>query len=532
MRETVKPGGSLRLIPVVKSIALTRDASEIFSLVSGGGHAPHAMFLESADIVPFYGKMSIMVIEPCLRICGRGTGYRLEALDRFGIRFIDALMPDLALLGSVIRNEPSLAEGILPPVPRHIDEQARLRAITPFHVLRLVLGKLTPAYWPGHLFCGLFGALTYDFIDTFESLPPPLSDPLNEDDFTFYYGTTLLVADHAKHELAIVSNAMVITDEEAGGAFLHATEVIERIERLILNGTAPPEAGSTGGAITTSQEFSREEYMSLVETMKSHIVEGDVFQAVPSRTVTAEGIADPWAIYRELRSLNPSPYMFYMNDGRGVLLGASPEMLLRVTGTEKPIVETRPIAGTRPRGIAAGVPDADLDSRYEVSLKTDFKELAEHSMLIDLARNDIARVAKPGTRVVESPYCTEKYSHVQHLVTTVKGELKEDIDAFHAYLSVMNAGTLTGAPKLKAMELLRRCEKFKRGYYGGACGYFSRNGEMDSCIIIRSMRILEGKAHLRAGAGIVYDSIAESEYEETEKKLAAPLTALKRAAER
>ncbi len=196
---------------------------------------------------------------------------------------------------------------------------------------------------------------------------------------------------------------------------------------------------------------------------------------------------------------------------------------------EKRLVETRAIAGTRPRGIVNGGIDPELDSRFEASLKTDFKELSEHSMLIDLARNDIARVSKAGTRTVTDPYRTEKYSHVQHLVTTVKGELKDDLDAFHAYLAVMNAGTLTGAPKLKAMELLRRHEKSGRGFYGGAAGYFSINGDMDSCIVIRSMRVLDDTAYLRAGAGIVFDSVPEAEYDETERKLAAVRHAIEEA---
>jgi anthranilate synthase component 1 len=204
-------------------------------------------------------------------------------------------------------------------------------------------------------------------------------------------------------------------------------------------------------------------------------------------------------------------------------------MSLRVQGIKEKTVEIRPIAGTKPRGIVNGKIDPDLDSRYETELKIDAKELAEHTMLIDLARNDVARISRPGTRVVDEPFIVEKYSHVQHLVSNVKGTLKPGLDALHAYLASMNMGTLTGAPKVEAMKLLRKFERTKRGFYGGAVGYLTPHKDFDSTIIIRSMRLKEGKAYVRAGAGIVLDSIPEKEFEETEKKAAACLAAIRQA---
>ena len=201
-------------------------------------------------------------------------------------------------------------------------------------------------------------------------------------------------------------------------------------------------------------------------------------------------------------------------------------MFLRVQGDKEKIVEIRPIAGTKPRGIVNNDIDKDLDSRYETELKIDEKELAEHTMLIDLARNDIAKVSKPGSRYVNEPFIVEKYSHVQHLVSNVKGTLKDDLDALHAYLASMNMGTLTGAPKIEAMKLIRQVEKTKRGFYGGAVGYITPNGDLDSAIVIRSMRLKDNKAYIRAGAGIVYDSIPKNEFEETEKKAKACLKAI------
>src|SRR3989338_3177205 len=263
--------------------------------------------------------------------------------------------------------------------------------------------------------------------------------------------------------------------------------------------------------------------------MKAHILAGDIFQVVPSRTIITNYNAEPLDIYRQLRTINPSPYMFFINNKNGILLGSSPEMFLRVQGDKEKIVEIRPIAGTKPRGIVNNEIDKDLDSRYETELKIDEKELAEHTMLIDLARNDVARVSKPGSRYVSEPFIVEKYSHVQHLVSNVRGNLKDDLDALHAYLASMNMGTLTGAPKVEAMKLIRTVVKNKRGFYGGSVGYITPSGDFDSCIIIRSMRLKGSTAYIRVGAGIVYDSIPAVEFAETERKAGACLKAIQEA---
>jgi anthranilate synthase component 1 len=234
--------------------------------------------------------------------------------------------------------------------------------------------------------------------------------------------------------------------------------------------------------------------------------------------------ATPLAVYRMLREHNPSPYMFHIDLGDGVLFGASPETCLKVEAGQ---VEIRPIAGTAPRGIRPdGSLDQDMDSRFGVALLLDDKEQAEHVMLVDLARNDVARVSVPGTRRVTDPFTLEKYSHVQHLVSRVKGTLRPDLDALHAYRASANMGTLTGAPKLRAMELIRENEPFSRGFYGGAVGYLLQDGTFDSCIVIRSLRYRDGVYATRTGAGIVADSIPERELEETSHKARACILAV------
>ena len=244
---------------------------------------------------------------------------------------------------------------------------------------------------------------------------------------------------------------------------------------------------------------------------------------------SADFSGDAFAVYQQLKAVNPSPYSFFMRDHQGVLLGCSPELALRVTGDDKKgrTVEIDPIAGTKPRGLFADGVDIHKDSRYEIALKLDEKELAEHVMLIDLARNDIASIAKPGTTIVKRALFIEKYSHVQHLVSEVMGALREDIDALTAYIATMNMGTLTGAPKPMAQQIIAAHEANGRGYFGGGFGVITFSGEMETAIVIRSLRFKRGKVYARAAAGIVADSVPESEYEETLHKMRATLQVLK-----
>jgi anthranilate synthase component 1 len=274
-------------------------------------------------------------------------------------------------------------------------------------------------------------------------------------------------------------------------------------------------------------DTNQQEYEEMVRQAQKHILDGDIFQVVLSRTKIEPCTDEPLDVYKRLRELNPSPYMFYINTPNTALLGSSPELNLRVSGTENRSVEIRPIAGTKPRGRVGGKLDEDIDFRYEAELKIDRKELAEHMMLVDLARNDIARVAEPGSRVVTELLTVEKYESVQHLVSNVKGTLANNLDALSAYLATMNMGTLTGAPKIEAMKIIRQLEKTKRGYYGGAVMYLTVDGQFDSCITIRSLQMKDNKAYIRVGAGIVHDSVPKTEFEETEHKAGSCIRALK-----
>jgi anthranilate synthase component 1 len=391
-------------------------------------------------------------------------------------------------------------------------------------VLRAVAFAFKLASKPFRVTCGLLGALSYDFIDQFEKLPANEDDLLENPDYELYFADNIFLMDHQHNQGYIVVNVMV-TNGDREAAISEAQEVFDYYSNIARFDTPAP-AAYTGPLAEPATDTEQPEYEEMVRKAKAHILDGDIFQVVLSRTKVVPCPQEPLDVYKRLRELNPSPYMFYLNTPNTTLLGSSPELNLRVSGTEQRTVEIRPIAGTKPRGRIGGQIDADTDFRYEAELKIDRKELAEHMMLVDLARNDIARVAEPGSRVVTELLIAEKYESVQHLVSNVRGTLASNLDALSAYLATMNMGTLTGAPKIEAMKIIRRLEKTKRGYYGGAVMYLTVDGQFDSCITIRSLQVKDHKAYIRVGAGIVHDSVPKTEFEETEHKAGSCMRAL------
>jgi anthranilate synthase component 1 len=319
---------------------------------------------------------------------------------------------------------------------------------------------------------------------------------------------------------------VIITNGDREAVIAEAQECFDYYSNLA-RFDVPPGREFAGQIPSASTDTNQDDYEAMVKTAKRHILDGDIFQVVLSRTKMEPCPDEPLDVYKRLRELNPSPYMFYLNTPNTILMGSSPELNLRVSGTETRNVEIRPIAGTKPRGRVGNKIDLDTDFRYEAELKLDRKELAEHIMLVDLARNDIARVAEPGSRVVTELLIAEKYASVQHLVSNVKGTLAGELDALSAYLATMNMGTLTGAPKIEAMKIIRQLERTKRGYYGGAVMYLTVDGQFDSCITIRSLQVRDHTAYIRVGAGIVHDSVPKTEFEETEHKANSCLRAIR-----
>ncbi|MBN1128018.1 MAG: anthranilate synthase component I [Chitinispirillaceae bacterium] len=394
----------------------------------------------------------------------------------------------------------------------------------PLGALRRLLAAYTPVAVEGiPRFCGgAVGFFSYDSIRLREAIGDknPKEDPLDDIFFGFY--RDLIAFDNREHRLLLITNIMLRPGDDVEKAYNDAIYRLGGIEdrmavrlqatHLTVQQTAEPVSN-----------FKRRDYEAAVERCREYIKAGDIFQVVVSQRFQVGVKADPFDLYRILRVVNPSPYMYYLSLRDTSVIGASPEMLVRV---ENGTVEVRPIAGTRPRGRSEAEDDALVKN-----LLADPKERAEHIMLVDLGRNDVGRVSEIGTVTVEEMMHIEKYSHVIHIVSNVKGRLAKDLDAFDALFSCFPAGTLSGAPKIRAMEIIDELEPVKRGIYGGALGYIDWSGTMDTCIVIRTIVYRNGIATIQAGAGIVADSDPAREYNETLHKAGALFSAITRAAE-
>ncbi len=383
----------------------------------------------------------------------------------------------------------------------------------PLHMVQSLLSRYGVAQALGlpHFCGGAVGYLGYDVVRFFENLPDCPDDELRLPDSAFLFSDTQVVFDHVQHKMKVVSNV------PADGATAHkeAGEKIDAIAAAMRNDLVPeprtsfPVGAEAGPPLASN--FSAAQFCDAVRAAKEYILSGDAFQIVLSQRLRRRTAAEPFSIYRALRMLNPSPYMFYLDFGHFQLIGSSPEMLVKLEGS---LAETRPIAGTRPRG------GNDEEDEATISkLLSDPKERAEHNMLVDLGRNDIGRVARYGSVNVPLYMGIEKYSHVIHIVSSVKGDLNQGCSAFDLLRACFPAGTVSGAPKVRAMEIIAELERTKRGPYAGAVGYFGFGGNMDTCITIRTIVMVGDTVYLQGGAGIVADSDPMREYQETLSKI-------------
>ena len=502
----------------------------------GSARPVDCVLLESADITTKASRTTVAVLEASARLTCWGGTVMAEALDA-----VDAGAPGADGLVALARLEEGLAEYVTDRSPGRltltlpticdddptIEERERLTALSTIEPLRLLArAEVDHPHLPLEA-----GAFAFDYLSTFESLPEVAQGANTCPDYLFYDARIILVVDHPTREATLV------------GASVDAADLEQRMEALAvaIDGLedsadsadvahaafeAPAPAGGPDSPILHAvPTVSDADFEAVVEEMRGYIADGDVYQVVPSRGFTID-CPDALAAYHVLRHANPSPYMFYLAAPDFELFGASPESAL-LYSVRSGRVAIRPIAGTRPRGLHPdGSVDHERDTRLELELRTDAKEVAEHVMLVDLARNDVARVSRPGTRSVQDLLRVDRYSRVMHLVSEVSGELAEDLDALDAFRASMTMGTLTGAPKLRAAELIRQAEGVRRGSYGGSVGYIRGDGELDTCIVIRSGFVSAGTALVQAGAGVVAASSPAAEAAETVHKARAVLEAV------
>jgi anthranilate synthase component I len=367
---------------------------------------------------------------------------------------------------------------------------------------------------------GAVGFFGYDLVRTVEPLGDPNPDELGLPDMALMLTDALVVFDHLKHTITVLANVYAEREAEVDAAYAAALQSIEEVRRRLTERVPrpprPPDPGRTMPEFASN--MPRERFEGMVSRIIEYVHAGDAFQVVPSQRWSAPVPVDAFSIYRGLRAVNPSPYMYFLDFEDFQIAGASPEPLLTVAGQG---ASTRPIAGTRPRGA-----DADEDVRIARELLEDPKERAEHVMLVDLGRNDLGRVCEYGTVEVETFMAVETYSHVMHIVSSVRGELRPELSAIDALRSLLPAGTLSGAPKVRAMQIIDELEPVKRGGYGGAIGYLSYTGDLDTCIHIRTVVVKDGVAHVQAGGGTVADAKPDYEFRESEAKARGVLRAI------
>jgi anthranilate synthase component 1 len=445
------------------------------------GRGP-AFLLESAEQGQRFGRYSFLGFRP--RAVLRYEGGRLTVADAEGERELDGPDPFAAVSDYLARYRVAPLEG-LPPFAG-----------------------------------GAVGVFGYDLVRTVERLPEPPADEVGTPDMALMVSDALIVFDHLSHQMTIMVNAFVDDPADTDAAYEQTVALIERARDLLATPVPRVEAGIRPADPLADFEsnMTRGQYEHAVNRAKEYIYAGDIFQVVPSHRWSGPCPVEPFSLYRGLRVVNPSPYMYFLEFEDFAIAGASPEPLVKVTGD---LVEMRPIAGTRPRATS---PEEDL--RVAESLLADDKERAEHVMLVDLGRNDVGRVARFGSVEVSELMAIETYSHVMHIVSSVVGRLNENAGAMDALRACLPAGTLSGAPKIRAMEIIDELEPAKRGFYGGAIGYLSYSGDLDTCIHIRTVVVKDGVAHIQAGAGIVADSDPGYEYDETIAKAQAMFRAI------
>ena len=389
-----------------------------------------------------------------------------------------------------------------------------------FDFLRRIGARYHPVAVPGvpPFSAGAVGYLSYEAVRMLERLPARVAPDVDLDDAVFMYFSNLVAFDHVQHRLFLIAN--VLTEDGKGSLRAKYDAALRHLRRLELQLERPlqlPRWRRPSGALRPRANMTPAQYEAMVRRAQEYILAGDAFQIVLSQRLEVPVRVPPFQVYRALRAVNPSPYMYYLQMGGATILGSSPEMLVKVTDHQ---VEYRPIAGTRPRGRTE-----EEDLRFEQELRADEKELAEHIMLVDLGRNDIGRVCDFSTVRPKKLMFVERYSHVMHLVSSIQGRLRPDADSYAALAACFPAGTLSGAPKVRAMEIIDELEPTRRGLYGGAVLYLDFSGNLNSCIVIRTVLVKDKRAFLQAGAGIVADSVPAHEHQECMNKAQAVLKA-------
>lgn len=456
---------------------------------------------------------TLLMARAAVRCVVRGPAVTVTALSANGVTLLSSVRDSLAPFVTSIQTDELI---LSVPAPTSSDPAERLTEPQPLHIVRSLLRAATPVD-PDPFAAVAIGVVGFDYAAFLENIPDTQTDPHGFPDALFWIPDSLVWFDRTAQPRVICA-AFAHRDHEE--ARQHRNDAVVRLAALVdVAANAPTLSNPPQPApVPATPDLDDAAFRSVVRRAKKAIAAGEVYQIVPSRSFSAP-CPDPLSAFAAIRALEPNSYRYFLRAAGTTLLGASPETSVKVTRSDGLTVEVKPIAGTRPRGS-----NPDEDDRLEAELRLNHKELAEHMMLVDLARNDVARISLLGTRHVAKLLTVERYARVMHLVSSVTGTLAVDLDAWDALAACLNVGTLTGAPKIRAMELLRDLDATRRGAYGGAVGWVNASGEMDTAVVIRSAVVVDGVATVRAGAGVIRDSDPQAEADESRRKASALLS--------
>ena len=517
MLELVKQAKIGTIVPIYKEINEEIDALGYFAKLSDYGRKKNSILFEDDE-------KSLGSANPCLMVMGKDNDFEIIALNNVGKKFLSFIKKDFGFCDKAIYHQDKIY-GKLSSARRAVSEQERLRSKTHLDIIKAIAFKFKTITKPILPYCGMFGIISYDFINQIEDIPANSEDLLKDPDYILYFLDNMFVVDHKNKKTFFVANAM-ITDKNKDKVYSSCIKTINSYEKLIAKKTLKAKKPKKK-ELKLSYDIGKDEFLRVMENLKRHILNGDLLYAAPSMTTISSYNAEPLDIYAQLKNNESDSYAFYMNDKYGTSISCGMHAILNINGEDQKKVESKILTARENRGYAKEGIEKDLDDKYEILLKVDENEIAYNTILVDAVRNDIARISEPGTRHVDKMFVVDKQAESQNLISSVKGTLREDLDAFDAYKANTNPAVISGFPKLKSMQLLRKLEK-KRCFNSGSFVCITPDNDICS-ITVEPIRIKKDKLYFRTSSRVFHNSNNKNELKANEMKEVKVLEAIKNA---
>lgn len=522
-KELIEKAKIGQLVPIYKTISTSLNASEYFAKLSDYGRNKNSIFFESGETIERYGEISLGTTNPCLRISGKGDYFEIKSLNNLGKDIIDYIKKDFGFCKKVEKKKDCIS-GFIEPFKGNVSEDQRLKQKTHMEILRKIIFQFKPVEKLSIPSCGLFGAFSFDLINHFEDITNIQQDLLQAPDYLFYLADHLFVIDHKKNETHLIACAL-LTHNKKDAVYKRCLKIIQDYEQIFKNKPATSKKSKPRN-FTVENGVSQQEFENQIARVKQNLTLGNIYKTFITNTMISDYNSEPFDIYKKLKERNPKPYMFFINDKEGILIGGSNNPV-KIYGDQEKKVEIKISSGDKPRGVINNQIDTDLDNKYGIELKTDKQLLIDHTMMVDMARNDVARISKYNSREVSNPFIIEKFSNKQQLSTIIKGTLREDLDSLNAYNSLMNNGMINGLPKIRSLKMIMELEKNKRGFFGGLVCYITPDNDLNGGIITELLLLKNNKAFIMEGTGVIFGSDQKECIKVIEEKIKSNLILIK-----